>query len=90
MQSGAGHDAQEIAEIAPAGMIFIPSRLGISHLPKEFSTTTDMANGCNVLLQTILKIDKQQQSIHQQKIKTINQIHQHIGGRKARLRWIKR
>ena len=59
MQSGAGHDAQEIAEIASAGMIFIPSRLGISHSPKEFSTTTDMANGCNVLLQTILKLDKE-------------------------------
>ena len=58
MQSGAGHDAQEIAEIAPAGMIFIPSRLGISHSPKEFSTATDMANGANVLLQTILNIDK--------------------------------
>ena len=60
MQSGAGHDAQEIEEIAPAGMIFIPSRQGISHSPKEFSTASDMANGANVLLQTILKIDKKQ------------------------------
>ena len=58
MQSGAGHDSQEIAEIAPAAMIFIPSVGGISHSPKEFSTATDMANGANVLLQTILKIDK--------------------------------
>jgi N-carbamoyl-L-amino-acid hydrolase len=58
MQSGAGHDSQEIAEIAPAAMIFIPSIGGISHSPKEFSTATDMANGANVLLQTILKIDK--------------------------------
>lgn len=57
MQSGAGHDSQEIAEIAPAAMIFIPSIGGISHSPKEFSTATDMANGANVLLQTILKID---------------------------------
>jgi N-carbamoyl-L-amino-acid hydrolase len=59
MQSGAGHDAQEIAEIAPVGMIFIPSKLGISHSPKEFSTAGDMANGTNVLLQTILKLDKE-------------------------------
>lgn len=59
MQSGAGHDSQEIAEIAPAAMIFIPSIGGISHSPKEFSTATDMANGANVLLQTILKIDKE-------------------------------
>ncbi len=57
MQSGAGHDSQEIALIAPVAMIFIPSVGGISHSPKEFSTSTDMANGANVLLQTILAID---------------------------------
>jgi N-carbamoyl-L-amino-acid hydrolase len=39
-------------------MIFIPSIGGISHSPKEFSTAVDMENGANVLLQTILKIDK--------------------------------
>ncbi len=59
MQSGAGHDSQHIATIAPAAMIFIPSIGGISHSPKEFSTATDMTNGANVLLQTILKIDKE-------------------------------
>jgi beta-ureidopropionase / N-carbamoyl-L-amino-acid hydrolase len=59
MQSGAGHDSQHIASIAPSAMIFIPSIGGISHSPKEFSTATDMANGANVLLQTILKIDKE-------------------------------
>ena len=59
MQSGAGHDSQEIAAIAPVAMIFIPSVGGISHSPKEFSTATDMANGANVLLQTILKLDKE-------------------------------
>jgi N-carbamoyl-L-amino-acid hydrolase len=59
MQSGAGHDSQHIASIAPAAMIFIPSVGGISHSPKEFSTATDMANGANVLLQTILKLDKE-------------------------------
>lgn len=59
MQSGAGHDSQEIALIAPVGMIFIPSIGGISHSPKEFSKTTDIANGANVLLQTILKLDKE-------------------------------
>ena len=58
MQSGAGHDSQHIASIAPVAMIFIPSVGGISHSPKEFSTATDMANGANVLLQTILKLDK--------------------------------
>ena len=58
MQSGAGHDSQHMADIVPAAMIFIPSVAGISHSPKEFSTATDMANGANVLLQTILSIDK--------------------------------
>ncbi len=58
MQSGAGHDSQHIASIAPSAMIFIPSVSGISHSPKEFSTAIDMANGANVLLQTILAVDK--------------------------------
>jgi len=59
MQSGAGHDAQEISTIAPVGMIFIPSVNGISHSPKEFSKPVDMANGVKVLLQVILAIDKE-------------------------------
>ncbi len=59
MQSGAGHDAQEIALIAPVAMIFVPSVKGISHSPKEFTKPVDMANGANVLLQTILKLDKE-------------------------------
>lgn len=58
LQSGAGHDAQEIAHIAPVAMIFIPSIGGISHSPKEYSTPADMANGANVLLQAILSIDQ--------------------------------
>lgn len=59
MQSGAGHDAQDMAMITDVGMIFVPSVGGISHSPKEFSTAKDMANGANVLLQTILTLDKQ-------------------------------
>jgi N-carbamoyl-L-amino-acid hydrolase len=59
MQSGAGHDSQEMAMIAPVGMIFVPSVGGISHSPKEFTKGTDMANGANVLLKTILSIDQQ-------------------------------
>nr|MBC7614358.1 Zn-dependent hydrolase [Pseudopedobacter sp.] len=58
MQSGAGHDAQEISTIAPVGMIFVPSVGGISHSPKEFTKGIDMANGANVLLKTILALDK--------------------------------
>jgi len=39
-------------------MIFIPSGDGISHSPREFSKPEDIANGANVLLQTILNLDK--------------------------------
>ena len=58
MPSGAGHDAQEISHIAPTGMIFVPSVGGISHASKEFTSQQDMANGANVLLQTVLAIDR--------------------------------
>ena len=59
MQSGAGHDAQDMALIAPTGMIFVPSKDGISHSPKEFTTAADMAHGANVLLHTLLSIDRE-------------------------------
>jgi N-carbamoyl-L-amino-acid hydrolase len=58
LPSGAGHDAQAMAQIAPVGMIFVPSIGGISHSPKEFSTPEDIANGANVLLGTILRLDR--------------------------------
>ncbi|TDQ17519.1 N-carbamoyl-L-amino-acid hydrolase [Algoriphagus boseongensis] len=58
LPSGAGHDAQEMARIAPMGMIFIPSKNGISHAPEEFSSKQDIANGANVLLGTILALDR--------------------------------
>jgi len=58
MPSGAGHDAQDMAKIAPTGMIFVPSVNGISHSPIEYTSPEDMANGAQILLQTILKIDK--------------------------------
>lgn len=57
LPSGAGHDAQQIARIAPVGMIFVPSRGGISHSPKEFSAPEDVANGAEVLYRTILRLD---------------------------------
>ena len=58
MQSGAGHDSQQMATLAPVGMIFVPSVGGISHSPKEFTKTEDMAHGANVLLQSLLRVDK--------------------------------
>jgi beta-ureidopropionase / N-carbamoyl-L-amino-acid hydrolase len=58
LPSGAGHDAQSIALLAPTAMIFIPSVNGISHSPKEYSTPGDIVNGVNVLLQTLLRVDR--------------------------------
>ena len=59
MPSGAGHDAQSLVGIAPLGMIFVPSVGGVSHAPTEFTSEEDITNGANVLLQTIIGIDKQ-------------------------------
>ena len=58
LPSAAGHDAQDMAKIAPTGMIFVPSRGGISHSPEEFTSKKDMANGANVLLHTVLSLDR--------------------------------
>ncbi len=58
LPSGAGHDAQDMARLGPVGMIFVPSVGGISHSPREFSHPEDIANGANVLLHTLLKLDR--------------------------------
>jgi beta-ureidopropionase / N-carbamoyl-L-amino-acid hydrolase len=58
LPSGAGHDAQKMAELGPVGMIFIPSKDGISHSPKEYSAPADIENGANVLLQALLRLDQ--------------------------------
>jgi N-carbamoyl-L-amino-acid hydrolase len=59
LPSGAGHDAQNVARFAPVGMIFVPSRGGISHSPLEYTTPEDAANGAEVLYRTLLKLDAQ-------------------------------
>jgi beta-ureidopropionase / N-carbamoyl-L-amino-acid hydrolase len=56
MNSGAGHDAQVMAKITEAGMIFVPSRQGRSHSPAEFTDWDQIENGANVLLNTLLRL----------------------------------
>jgi N-carbamoyl-L-amino-acid hydrolase len=56
MNSGAGHDAQVLAKISQAGMIFVPSREGRSHSPAEFTDWDQIENGANVLLNTLLRL----------------------------------
>ncbi|MEU4352581.1 M20 family metallo-hydrolase [Streptomyces sp. NPDC023838] len=50
LPSGAGHDAQIVAGIAPIGMIFVPSRDGLSHTPAEDTAPDDLVAGARVLL----------------------------------------
>ena len=59
LPSGAGHDAQNVARFAPVGMIFVPSRGGISHSPLEYSSPEQVANGAEVLYRAILRLDAQ-------------------------------
>ncbi len=56
MPSGAGHDAQMLARIAPAGMIFVPSIAGISHNPAEHTAPEDLEAGANLLLDVMLEL----------------------------------
>ena len=53
MTSGAGHDAQMLARIAPSAMIFVPSRGGISHNPREHTDDDQLALGAQVLLEVV-------------------------------------
>jgi N-carbamoyl-L-amino-acid hydrolase len=54
--SGAGHDAQNMAHLAPTAMIFVPSRDGRSHTPHEYTTPQHVEQGANVLLATLLRL----------------------------------
>jgi acetylornithine deacetylase/succinyl-diaminopimelate desuccinylase-like protein len=56
LTSGAGHDAQSLADLCPVGMIFVPSVDGASHSPREFTKWEDCVNGANALLHAALKL----------------------------------
>ena len=58
LPSRAGHDAQEIGRFTDMGMIFVPSRDGISHSQDEYTSPEQCAQGANVLLHTLLAIDE--------------------------------
>ena len=56
MPSGAGHDAMQMAKITPAGMIFVPSKRGISHNPLEWTDPRDIALGAQLLMETMIRV----------------------------------
>ena len=56
MLSFAGHDTQNVADIAPAAMYFVPSVKGVSHNPKELTSDADCVKGANLMLHTLLEL----------------------------------
>jgi allantoate deiminase len=57
LPSGASHDAQQVDRVTPTGMIFVPSRHGISHDPAESTDVEDLALGTTVLAASLLRLD---------------------------------
>ncbi|MFZ4450972.1 Zn-dependent hydrolase [Salibacterium aidingense] len=61
LPSGAGHDANQMAEIGTSAMVFIPSKDGRSHCPEEWTDYEDVAAGIQSMVQIILRLDKSQE-----------------------------
>ncbi|MCI0583869.1 MAG: hydantoinase/carbamoylase family amidase, partial [Chloroflexi bacterium] len=59
MDSGAGHDAMQMAAIARAGMLFVPSDEGISHNAREWTSLPDIVAGTQVLLEATVRLATQ-------------------------------
>ena len=56
--SGAGHDANQLAKIAPVGMIFVPSKGGRSHCPEEWTESSHIADGAKALSRALISFDE--------------------------------
>ena len=56
LPSGAGHDAQMLARVCPTGMVFVPSRGGVSHNPAEFTEPEHLAAGAQVLADVLVEL----------------------------------
>jgi allantoate deiminase len=57
LTSGASHDAQIINRLVPTALVFVPSRDGLSHVPEEWTSSSDIARGADVLLASLLRLD---------------------------------
>lgn len=57
--SSAGHDAQIMNSLAPAGLVLVPSRRGLGHVPEEWTSTVDIARGVGLLVEWIERLDQQ-------------------------------
>lgn len=58
LPSRASHDAQEMAQLADMGMIFVPSEMGVSHDASEYTSPEQCTQGANILLQTLIRLGK--------------------------------
>jgi N-carbamoyl-L-amino-acid hydrolase len=56
LPSGAGHDAQMLAAVCPASMIFVPSKGGVSHNIEEYTAPDECAAGADVLLRLVTEL----------------------------------
>jgi len=57
MPSGAAHDSQMVSNIAPVGMLFVPSKGGVSHSPHEWTDWKDIEKGANVMLNALIELN---------------------------------
>lgn len=57
MVSGAAHDALVMGNICDIGMIFVPSHLGLTHCPQEWTDYENLVSGTDVLYETIIQLD---------------------------------
>ena len=57
LSSGAGHDAMQLARVAPVAMLFVPCRDGLSHHPDEHAEVGDVAAGAAVMLDALQRLD---------------------------------
>ena len=58
MDSGASHDTQMVNNVIPGGMVFVPSRHGLSHVPAEWTGSAQLALGVEVLVHSLLALDR--------------------------------
>lgn len=57
LASGASHDSQQINRITPTGMVFVPSAAGLSHVPEEFTSTAQLAEGTRLVYAAMTRLD---------------------------------
>lgn len=59
MNSGAGHDAMNMATLAPSSLIFVPSKDGLSHHPDEWTDYEDLEKGIELMMNTVMELSNE-------------------------------